>query len=90
MLGLEPEGWRGSGAFGHNARMDRYERILSLHRILKSRRYPVALQTLLDEFNCSRATLYRDIAFLRDALGAPIEGGERSGTYHYDGAEAER
>ena len=53
--------------------MDRYERILKLHRILKSARYPVPLTKLYDELECSRATLYRDIGFLRDALGAPIE-----------------
>jgi predicted DNA-binding transcriptional regulator YafY len=53
--------------------MDRYERILALHRHLKTARYSVSLAKLMDELACSRATLYRDIAFLRDALGAPIE-----------------
>ncbi|UXI69090.1 helix-turn-helix transcriptional regulator [Tahibacter amnicola] len=71
--------------------MDRYERILSLHRILKASRYPVSLQRLKDELGCSRATLYRDVAFLRDALGAPIESGEGDqAAFRYDGAEAER
>ena len=50
--------------------MDRYERILTLHRILKASRYPVPLTRLRDELGCSRATMYRDIAFLRDALGS--------------------
>ena len=54
--------------------MDRYERILSLHKILKTARYPVPLARLMEELGCSRATAYRDIAFLRDALG----GGRRS------------
>lgn len=71
--------------------MDRYERILSLHRLLKTSRYPVSLQRLKDELGCSRATLYRDIAFLRDALGAPIESGEGDqAAFRYDQAEAER
>jgi predicted DNA-binding transcriptional regulator YafY len=71
--------------------MDRYERILTLHRILKTSRYPVSLQHLKDELSCSRATLYRDIAFLRDALGAPIESGEGEETsIHYAAGEAER
>jgi len=71
--------------------MDRYERILSLHRLLKTARYPVSLQRLKDELGCSRATLYRDIAFLRDALGAPIESGEGDqAAFRYDEAEAER
>lgn len=69
--------------------MDRYERTLALHRILKSARYPVSLQRLLDELGCSRATLYRDIAFLRDALGAPIES-EGEGGFRYDEKHAER
>ena len=53
--------------------MDRYERILSLHRLLSAARYPVSLQRLMDELECSRATVYRDVAHLRDGLGAPIE-----------------
>src|SRR6186713_1766585 len=60
--------------------MDRYERIVNLHRTLKAARYPVPLPKLMDELGCSRATLYRDIAFLRDALGAPIDSaGEQRG-----------
>ena len=59
--------------------MDRYERILSLHRILGSARYPVTVARLQDELGCSRATVYRDVAFLRDALMAPIVGDGESG-----------
>jgi predicted DNA-binding transcriptional regulator YafY len=71
--------------------MDRYERILTLHRLLKGARYPMSLQHLKDELGCSRATLYRDIAFLRDALGAPIESGEGDeASVHYAADEAER
>lgn len=71
--------------------MDRYERILTLHRILKSARYPVPLARLMGDLDCSRATVYRDVAFLRDALGAPIENGEGpEAAIHYAGDEAER
>lgn len=71
--------------------MDRYERILTLHRILKSARYPVAFAQIKDELGCSRATVYRDIAFLRDALGAPIEGGEGDeATFRYADGEGDR
>jgi predicted DNA-binding transcriptional regulator YafY len=76
--------------WGISDTMDRYERILSLHRILKSARYPVALNRLLDELSCSRATLYRDIAFLRDGLGAPIESVEGEGAWRYDEKEADK
>jgi predicted DNA-binding transcriptional regulator YafY len=71
--------------------MDRYERILTLHRLLKSAHYPVPLARLMDELACSRATLYRDIAFLRDALGAPIEsaGGEQA-AFRYEVGEGQR
>ncbi|BBD81213.1 helix-turn-helix transcriptional regulator [Aerosticca soli] len=71
--------------------MDRYERILTLHRLLKGARYPVPLPRLLEELGCSRATLYRDLAFLRDALGAPIEsvGGETA-AFRYAAGSGER
>ena len=71
--------------------MDRYERILTLHRILKAARFPVTFARLKDDLACSRATLYRDIAFLRDALGAPIESGDaEEATFRYAADEVER
>lgn len=53
--------------------MDKYDRIFELHRALAGRRTPVSTEDLLARLACSRATLYRIIAFLRDRLGAPIE-----------------
>lgn len=70
--------------------MDRYERILTLHRLLKAARFPVSFEHLRDELACSRATLYRDIAFLRDGLGAPIETDTERHTIAYDRTEADR
>ncbi len=69
--------------------MDRYERILTLHRILKTARYPVTVARLREELECSRATAYRDLAFLRDALMAPVVGDGEAG-FRYDAAEADR
>lgn len=69
--------------------MDRYERILALHRILQNARYPVTVARLQDELGCSRATVYRDLAFLRDALMAPVVGDGEAG-FSYDREEAER
>ncbi len=69
--------------------MDRYERILAIHRSLKAARYPVPIRRLMDQTGCSRATLYRDIAFLRDALGAPIES-EGDGAIRYHAEEGEK
>jgi predicted DNA-binding transcriptional regulator YafY len=70
--------------------MDRYERILTLHRLLKSAHYPVPLPRLMDELECSRATLYRDIAFLRDGLGAPVQSaaGEQA-SFRYEAGEGD-
>jgi len=69
--------------------MDRYERINALHRILKSARYPVTVPRLQDELGCSRATVYRDLAFLRDGLMAPVTGDGEAG-FRYDASEGGR
>src|SRR3569832_271296 len=74
----------------HNSGMDRYERISALHRILKTARYPVPLSRLIDELACSRATVYRDIAFLRDALGAPVDSDGENAAFRYAENEAQR
>jgi len=70
--------------------MDRYERISNLHRILQAARYPVPLPRLIEELGCSRATVYRDIAFLRDALGAPIDSDGDNAAFGYAADEASR
>jgi predicted DNA-binding transcriptional regulator YafY len=69
--------------------MDRYERIIALHRILQAARYPVTVPRLQDELGCSRATVYRDLAFLRDALMAPVVGDGEAG-FRYDPQEGGR
>ncbi len=69
--------------------MDRYERIIALHRTLRAARYPVTVPRLQDELGCSRATVYRDLAFLRDALMAPIVGDGEAG-FRYDPQEGDR
>ena len=69
--------------------MDRYERIIALHRTLRGARYPVTVPRLQDELGCSRATVYRDLAFLRDALMAPVVGDGEAG-FRYDPNEGDR
>lgn len=69
--------------------MDRYERITALHRILKSARYPVTVPRLQEDLGCSRATVYRDLAFLRDALMAPVVGDGEAG-FRYDHHDGDR
>lgn len=68
--------------------MDRYDRIFALHKRLKASRYPVTVAVLMEELGCSRATLYRDVEFLRDALHAPIDShGEQGFVYNRDESE---
>ena len=69
--------------------MDRYERINALHRLLKAARYPVTVARLQEELGCSRATAYRDLAFLRDGLMEPVLGDGEAG-FRYDAAENDR
>jgi predicted DNA-binding transcriptional regulator YafY len=69
--------------------MERIERIHSLHRILSASRYPVTVQRLQEDLECSRATVYRDLAYLRDYLMAPVVGNGEAG-FRYDHSEGER
>ncbi len=70
--------------------MDRFERIVHLHRLLKRARHPVSLARLIDELECSRATVYRVVAYLRDTLGAPLESGaDEQASFCYLGDEAD-
>jgi predicted DNA-binding transcriptional regulator YafY len=69
--------------------MERIERIHALHRILSASRYPVTVQRLQEDLECSRATVYRDLAYLRDYLMAPVVGNGEAG-FQYDHKEAQR
>ncbi|RPE79800.1 helix-turn-helix transcriptional regulator [Vulcaniibacterium tengchongense] len=69
--------------------MERIERIHALHRILSAARYPVTVQRLQEDLECSRATVYRDLAYLRDYLMAPVVGNGEAG-FRYDPSEGER
>ncbi|MCY3932701.1 MAG: WYL domain-containing protein [Acidobacteria bacterium] len=53
--------------------MSSLDRIYALHRTLSSRRHAVSASELMEELGCSRSTLFRAIAHLRDHLGAPID-----------------
>jgi proteasome accessory factor C len=64
--------------------MDKFDRIYAVHRALSGRRYPVSLQTLMDELECSEPTVKRIIRHLRDRLGAPIVYDHERQGYWYD------
>lgn len=53
--------------------MDRTERVALLHGLLSNNRRGLSQERLMREAACSRAQLYRDLNFMRDTLGAPIE-----------------
>ena len=63
--------------------MDRMQRIYKLHQILTARKYPVPRTTLETELECSRASLTRIIAEMRDHFDAPIEFDRDAGGYRY-------
>ena len=52
--------------------MSQTERIHQIIHLLESSRHPVPIARFLDELEVSRATFKRDLAYLRDRLGAPI------------------
>ncbi len=79
----------GKPVSANTAAMERIERIHALHRILSAARYPVTVQRLMEELECSRATVYRDLAYLRDYLMAPVVGNGEAG-FRYDPNEAQR
>ena len=69
--------------------MDRFDRIFKLHRILKSARYPVSRDKIMDELECSRATFTRILDYLRGEFNAPVVYDRSSGGYHYAGDGAD-
>ena len=52
--------------------MSHWRKICGLHRILSARRHPVSRAYLMQELECSPATLKRVVASLQDDFGAPI------------------
>jgi proteasome accessory factor C len=67
--------------------VDKLDRIFQLHAILSGRRTPIARDVLMTRLECSRPTLFRTLAQLRDYLGAPIEfDPDRDGYFYKTGA----
>jgi len=63
--------------------MDKFDRIYDLHRIFAGRRTAVSLPDLQERLQCSRSTVMRLIALLRDRLGAPLVFDRDQEGYHY-------
>lgn len=64
-------------------------KIYQLHQLLISHRYPIPLQAILDDLECSKATFHRICREMRDSLGAPIKNRKGEG-YFYDLAANEQ
>ena len=63
--------------------MDKFDRIFQLDAIFRRRRTAISADDLMVALECSRATLHRMLAFLRDNLKAPIELDHEGGGYRY-------
>lgn len=61
--------------------MDKFDRILQLHTLLSSRRTAIPLEDLMARLECSRPTLLRAIAALKDMLNAPLLYDSEAGGY---------
>lgn len=61
--------------------MNRAERIYRLHNTLKEK--PRSLAWMMTELEISRATLVRDLAYMKDFMGAPIEYDRTCNGYRY-------
>lgn len=63
--------------------MDRTERFYRIDQLLNDRR-SVSMDTLIEELGTSRATVKRDIEYMRDRLGAPITWDRSLRGYRFD------
>jgi len=63
--------------------VDRTERFYTIDRLLKARRQ-VSLRQLMDELEVSRATVRRDLEYMRDRMAAPIIWDRAQRGYRYD------
>ena len=63
--------------------MDKFDRIFQLHSILANRRTPIDVDSLMARLECSRPTLFRIIATMKDHLNAPIEFDRERGGFMY-------
>ena len=69
--------------------MDKFDRFQQLHRLLSSRKCPVAIGVIAAKLECSPATAKRLINNLRDYWQAPIEySPERKGWYYQQNPNA--
>lgn len=64
--------------------MNQFDQVYIVHRMLRDARRPIPAASLMARLECSRTTLTRLLAFMRDRLGAPLETNHAEGGYRYD------
>ncbi|OAI10306.1 hypothetical protein A1507_21645 [Methylomonas koyamae] len=64
--------------------MQHLDKIVKLHKLLKSRHTSISGPEIEKELECSKATRQRVIADLRDRLNAPLVCDRSAGGYYYD------
>lgn len=69
--------------------MDRFDRIMALHKQLSGARLPISHSQLEQALECSPATLKRTIEHMRNFLNAPIKYEREKNGYYYDHSAAE-
>lgn len=63
--------------------MEQFERVLRLHHLLSNARYPIPRRQLEERLACSQKTVRRDLDFLRDRLGAPVDYDQEKNGWFY-------
>lgn len=63
--------------------MERMDRIIRLHHLLRRGR-PVPLASMIEALSVSRATVVRDLEYMRDRMGAPIVYDRAANGHRYD------
>lgn len=63
--------------------MEQLERVLRLHHLLSNSRFPIPRRQLEEKLDCSQKTVRRDLDFLRDRLGAPIDYDQEKNGWYY-------
>ncbi len=63
--------------------MERMDRIIRLHHLLRRGR-PVRLADMIEALSVSRATVVRDLEYMRDRMGAPIFYDRAANGHRYD------
>jgi len=64
--------------------MDRFARILALHKIFSGAKVPISGKQIEEKLGCSEATRKRDIEELRNHLNAPIAYDRERNGFYYD------